>query len=423
MVKDLHRLNESTHKNSRTKVYVGMSGGVDSSVTAALLKDRGYSVVGVYMKNWTEDLPGFECPWKEDYQDAKRVAVQLGIDFKVFDFQTQYKQKVVDYMLDEYRVGRTPNPDIMCNQEIKFKLFLETALEDGADLIATGHYARLKSLATSSAGVPEPTTTPQSSRQSASSESSVLSSSTKTYNSLHASAHTSRSNEPKASGKSVGMFMAKDKNKDQTYFLYRITQSALSKTLFPLGDLTKDEVRKLAKEYGLATANKKESMGICFVGKVGIREFLSQYVKTKPGNIIDQNGKVVGEHDGAIFYTIGQRQGLGIGGGLPYYVTGKNMNKNEVYVTSDLGDKNLWSKQLNLSNLHWINEPKQDGQEIQVRTRHRAPLINGKIRVKGRTFHKSEIFVELDDEIRAVTPGQSAVLYDGEHCIGGGIII
>ncbi len=279
-------------------VYVGMSGGVDSSVTAALLKEEGYHVIGVYMKNWTKDLPGFECPWKEDFQDAKRVAVQLGIDFKVFDFEEQYKHKVVDYMIAEYKAGRTPNPDIMCNQEIKFKLFLETALEDGADLVATGHYARVKD------------------------------------------------------GK---LLKAKDDNKDQTYFLYRITEEALNKTLFPLGDYTKPEVRELAQKFGLVTATKKESMGICFVGKVGIKEFLSQYVETTPGTILDDKGQVVGEHDGAIFYTIGQRHGLNVGGGLPYYVIGKDMDKNEVYVTTDLNDKRLWSKELRLTDIHWIN--------------------------------------------------------------------
>jgi tRNA-specific 2-thiouridylase len=347
-----------------------MSGGVDSSVTAALLKEQGYSVVGVYMKNWTKDLPGFECPWKEDFQDAKRVAVQLGIDFKVFDFETQYKQKVVDYMIAEYKAGRTPNPDIMCNQEIKFKLFLETALEDGADLVATGHYACVKD---------------------------------------------------------GQLLTAKDDNKDQTYFLYRVTEDALKKTLFPLGDYTKPEVRELAKKFGLVTASKKESMGICFVGKVGIKEFLSQYVETKLGKIINQDGVVVGEHDGAIYYTIGQRSGLGVGGGLPYYVVGKNMDKNEVYVTTDLNDERLWSKQLRLTNIHWISGEPKDA-KVQVRTRHRAPLIEGALDVASTTpdiapVDKSTLQVVLTDDIRALTPGQSAVLYQGDHVLGGGIIV
>lgn len=339
-------------------VYVGMSGGVDSSVTAALLKAQGYSVVGVYMKNWSQDLPGLECPWKEDYQDAKRVAVQLNIPFKMYDFETEYRQRVVDYMVAEYKAGRTPNPDIMCNQEVKFKLFLETALADGADMIATGHYARV---------------TPAGK--------------------LHTAANL---------------------DKDQTYFLYRVTQDALQKTLFPIGDFaSKAEVRAKATELGLATARKKDSMGICFVGKVGIKEFLQQYVTTEPGDIIDQNGQTLGQHDGAIFYTIGQRHGLNVGGGLPYYVVGKDMKKNEVYVTTKLDDDRLWRQELTLTDLHWINAAPEAGKTYQVRTRYRAPLVD--CTLEGDTL-------QLSEAVRAVTPGQSAVLYDGDRVVGGGIV-
>ena len=345
-----------------------MSGGVDSSVTAALLKQQGYDVTGVYMKNWSKDLPGFPCPWKEDYQDAKRVAVQLGIPFKMYDFEKQYRQKVVDHMVAEYQAGRTPNPDIMCNKEIKFKLFLETALEDGADMVATGHYANVKD------------------------------------------------------GK---LFRAKDDNKDQTYFLYRVTKEALKKTLFPLGEYTKPEVRELAKKLKLVTASKKESMGICFVGKVGIKDFLlNELGPQKPGRIIDQNGQEIGQHDGAIFYTIGQRHGLDVGGGLPYYVIGKDMKKNEVNVTTDLDDKNLWSKVLKLTDLHWINEEPDSAKTYLIRARHRALLIPAKILVRGRTSHIEDILVVgLGEEIRAVTAGQSAVIYDKDLVVGGGVII
>lgn len=338
-------------------IYVGLSGGVDSSLSAALLKQQGHRVVGVYMKNWTQDLPGLACPWQEDYRDAQRVAVQLGIELKVFDFEAEYKQRVVDYMLAEYQAGRTPNPDIMCNQEVKFKLFLNTALADGAEAIATGHYAATEA------------------------------------------------------GK---LYQAKDTNKDQTYFLYRVSQAALEKTYFPLGRLTKPEVRWQAQALGLVTAAKKDSVGICFVGKVGIREFLKQYVSPKPGPVINETGQVIGQHDGAIFYTIGQRQGLGIGGGLPYYVVGKHMPKNEVYVTTNLTDRRLWTNQLKLTDLHWINTPPAKHAPLQVRLRHRAPLVAAQL---------SRNYLTLAEEVRAATPGQSVVIYSGRQCLGGGVLV
>lgn len=342
-----------------------MSGGVDSSVTAALLKERGYDVTGVYMKNWSQDLPGMVCPWREDFQDAKRVAVQLGIDFKMYDFETEYRQKVVDYMLAEYQAGRTPNPDIMCNQEVKFKLFLEAALEDGADLIATGHYARIQD----------------------------------------------------------GRLLAGvDANKDQSYFLYRVTEQALRRSLMPIGEYEKPAVRELAKKYGLATAEKKDSQGICFVGKVGIKDFLLHELGEQPhGSIVDQHGGTIGEHDGALFYTIGQRHGLHVGGGLPYYVTGKDMAANTVYVTTDLQDDKLWQRSLRLTDAHWINStpdlPVAD--HLQARTRYRAPLVDvAAIAQTGSGFWQ----VDLKDDVRAITAGQSAVLYDGERVVGGGIV-
>ncbi len=346
-----------------THVYVGMSGGVDSSLSAALLKEQGYQVTGVYMKNWTRDLPGMQCPWADDLADAKRVAVHLGIPFKVFDFQTEYKQLVVDYMLDEYRAGRTPNPDIMCNQDVKFGLFLKAALKDDADMIATGHYA---------------------------------------------------------GSRGSHLLRAADEDKDQTYFLYRITGDAVEHTIFPLAKYkTKAEVRADAAARGLATARKRDSQGICFVGTVGIREFLSQYIETEPGDIIErETGKVLGRHDGAIFYTLGQRHGLNVGGGLPYYVVGKDMAKNEVYVSRNLNSAEFFVGQIRLADVHWINDPLHSGDTCQIRVRHRAKLVDAVVDVDG-----DYIVIKPSESERAIAPGQSIVLYKGEECLGGGIVI
>ena len=340
-------------------VYVGLSGGVDSSVRAALLKEQGYNVVGVYMKNWTQDIGGTECPWASDLADARAVAAVLDIPFKVFDFQSEYKKRVVDIMVAEYTAGRTPNPDVLCNQDIKFKIFLESALKDGADMIAMGHYARVNS------------------RQ---------------------------------------LLTAIDPNKDQTYFLYRVTGDALAKTIFPIGGMEKSKVRELAKYYGLPTATKPDSQGICFVGEVGIKSFLSEYIKPESGPIIC-NDEVIGRHDGAIFYTIGQRHGLGVGGGKPYYVIAKDMEKNIVYVSDDVDDGDLLTSIVAIGTTSWIADEPNPDKSYSIRIRHRGKLT------KARLVRDGKIWIAtLESPERAVAVGQSAVIYDGEVVIGGGLI-
>jgi tRNA-uridine 2-sulfurtransferase len=338
-------------------VYVGMSGGVDSSVAAALIKQQGYRVIGVYMKNWTQPVGGIDCPWKEDLADARAAAAALSIPFKVFDFEAEYKSKVVDYLVREYASGRTPNPDVMCNQEIKFKLFLDAAVEDGADFIATGHYARVKD------------------------------------------------------GR---LYAGVDEGKDQSYFLYRVEPEALQKTLMPIGEYRKEQVRKMAGELGLPTADKPDSQGICFVGEVGIREFLRQYVQTTPGPIVTTDGRVVGQHQGAVFYTVGQRHGLGVGGGRPYYVVKTDISNNTVHVTDDPNDLRLMSDSFTISQAHWIVPPEGD---LSVRVRYRGELAPCELSQDG-----SDYVVTTNSPQKAVTVGQSAVIYRGDEVVGGGII-
>lgn len=413
------------------RVYLGMSGGVDSSVSALLLKDQGYDVTGVYMKNWSEDLPGMKCPWAEDLADAKRVAVQLDLDFEVWDFEKDYKAKVVDYMLAEFKKGRTPNPDVMCNELIKFKLFYDWALERDADFIATGHYARTSQFNKVGEVIFE-----------------GIRSHGEDERGDPATAGVDDAPRKNASPTASDLLKAVDANKDQTYFLYRMSDAATAKTLFPIGAMDKPAVKKLAAERGLDVATKKESMGICFVGEVGMKDFLARYIDAQPGEIREQEtGQVLGYHDGAIFYTIGQRHGLYLGGGLPYYVVAKDLDQNFVFVSKNLNHPNLWTTKLTLENLHLrsgrtladlanlpssvaqsssddapapvntlgLNSLTPDPHRLQVRLRHRAPLIDCQIDPKSATLHFAQ-------PIKRPAPGQSAVLYSGDICLGGGII-
>ena len=414
------------------KVYVGMSGGVDSSVSALLLKQQGYDVTGVYMKNWSKDLPGMKCPWAEDLADAKRVAVKLGIDFEVWDFEKEYHNKIVKYMLDEFKKGNTPNPDIMCNQEIKFKLFYETAMEKGADFIATGHYARvgfetgfsssrLEISGTSYAGQPaEPS--PTGTNLSVSSG-------------IYVPEISNLEMLQKSQFQTPLLLRAVDEKKDQTYFLYRISEEALSHTIFPIGEMLKKDVKILAEKHGLHNAYKKESMGVCFVGEVSMKDFLKEYIDVSPGEIREiETEKVVGHHEGAVFYTIGQRHGLYISGnvgevntGLPYYVVKKDLKNNIVYVSKNLNNDLVWTNEIKLKDIVIRTETplsrERSGplgqvllprQGISVRLRHLGQLIPAEL--KGDTLY-------FKNKIKKPASGQSAVFYDKEVCLGGGIII
>jgi len=362
-----------------------MSGGVDSSVAAALLKKQGFEVVGVFMKPWSPDLEAkppsgglaSKCLWKQDREDALRVAATLGIPLLTWDFSKEYKKSVTDYMIWEYKAGRTPNPDVMCNKEIKFGLFLQRALKEGADYIATGHYVRLKKLIN--------------------------------YELRITNSKTIR-NPQSAIFK---LYKAKDQNKDQSYFLWTLTQKQLQHCLFPIGGITKPEVRKLAKKFNLLNHAKKDSQGVCFIGPLDMKEFLLTYIKPKTGKILVEGNplQVVGTHDGVYYYTIGQRHGLDIkDGGGPYYVIAKNIKKNVIYVGTDA---QAVARKTCVEEFNWLNKPKLPA-ILDVKVRYRTKSVKATLNRRGTlVFEKPE---------RAVTPGQSAVFYKGKQLLGGGII-
>ncbi|MBI5038060.1 MAG: tRNA 2-thiouridine(34) synthase MnmA [Candidatus Kerfeldbacteria bacterium] len=350
--------------NKHKRVFVAMSGGVDSSVAALLLQQQGYDVTGVYMKNWSDPLAD-ECPWEQDAADFLRVCKTIGIPHQIATFEDAYRAKVVEYLIKGYRAGLTPNPDMLCNREIKFKVFLKYALAHGANYIATGHYVR------------------RSTRQN--------------IVSLHA---------------------ARDHTKDQSYFLALLTQAQAQRSLFPLGTLLKSEVRRIAKKNHLHVHDKKDSQGICFIGKVKFKDFIRQFIPAKPGNIVMTNGTVIGKHEGLSIYTIGQRHGIGIGGGIPYYVVEKNIKKNELVVTPASDNKPLFQTRLVFKNSSWVEKIPNVPLVCQVRIRYRQPLQKAKLRKKGNFYR-----LDFVQKQRAVSPGQIAALYSRGRLLGGGIIV
>lgn len=371
------------------KVYLGMSGGVDSALSAALLLEQGFDVHAVYMRNWSKDLPGFHCPWADDLADAERVAVSLGIDLAVWDCEKEYKETVVDYLLDSYAYGYTPNPDVMCNQTVKFGTFAKRAFAEGADYIATGHYARLASGEKNVCGGDDANNT------------------TGVAGAMHGSG-TSR------------LMRAADEHKDQTYFLWRVPGEIFDRTIFPIGDIpTKAEVRAMCADRGLGIENKPDSDGICFIGPVGLRTFLLDAFERKTGDIIEwESGKKLGEHDGAFLFTIGQRKGLSVGGGPAHYVVATDTNTNTVYVTSDPMSAALWTKTMDIVDTHWISGCVPTDGTYTVRTRHTGELRPCMLTKVSATTMR----ITYEAPVRTVAPGQSAVFYDGPVCIGGGII-
>ena len=350
-------------------VVVGLSGGVDSSVAALLLKQQGFNVIGLYMNNWEETDECGACTGEEDFADVRRVANKIGIPYYSVNFAKEYLDRVFSYFLAEYSAGRTPNPDVLCNREIKFKDFKEKAKELGADYIATGHYCDI----------------------------------------LH-------------DGKAHYLLKAKDQTKDQTYFLNQLSQEQLDGVLFPLGKLDKTEVRKIAMENGLATATKKDSTGICFIGERNFRNFLSKYLPAKKGDIITTDGKKIGEHLGLMYYTLGQRRGLNIGGqkgddGGRWFVIEKDLKNNILYVAHGSEEK-LYSKGLIMNAVNWIPYPPSEKEfHCTAKFRYRQPEQGCTVRIKD-----DYIQVDFDEKQRAITEGQFAVFYRDEKCIGGGVI-
>jgi tRNA-specific 2-thiouridylase len=354
----------------RRKIVVGMSGGVDSSVAALLLKRQGHEVVGLFMKNWEDDDDDAYCSTRQDLVDAVSAAEAIGIDIDAVNFSAEYKDRVFASFLAEYRAGRTPNPDVLCNAEIKFKAFLDHAMALGAEAIATGHYARVR----------------------------------------------------ESDGR-FELLKGVDPGKDQSYFLHRLTQGQLARTVFPIGGMLKRDVRALAREAGLANHAKRDSTGICFIGERPFREFLSRYLPREPGSMVAADGRIVGEHAGLMYYTLGQRQGLGIGGrkdgdGEAWYVAGKRMDRNELVVVQGHDNALLFQDSLEADDASWIAGVAPEAGRVGAKARYRQADAAGALHL-----HATGAFrLGFEAPQWAITPGQSAVLYRGETCLGGGII-
>ena len=355
----------------RKTVVVGLSGGVDSAVTAWRLKQAGLTVIGMFMKNWEEDDDDTYCSTRQDFLDAAAVADVIGIELQAVNFAAEYKDRVFADFLREYQAGRTPNPDVLCNAEIKFKAFLDFAIAQGAECIATGHYAQLQ--------------------------------------------------RDRAEG--IQLIRAADASKDQTYFLHRLNQSQLARTIFPIGDLQKSEVRSLAQKIGLPNAAKRDSTGICFIGERPFREFLNRYLPSTPGPIKTPAGRLLGQHSGLAFYTLGQRKGLGLGGdragdGSPWYVLEKDLTRNTLIVDQGHDHPALLSHRLHAMDASWISgSPPPPGAALSAKTRYRQRDGACRIQAQADSFD-----LEFESPQWAITPGQSAVIYDGPICLGGGII-
>lgn len=363
-------------ENKKTKVIVGLSGGVDSAVALINLINEGYDVEAMFMRNWDSavnndvmgnpDLLEDVCPQEKDYQDAVKVAEKLGIKLHRVDFIEEYWNSVFAYFLEEYKKNRTPNPDILCNKEIKFKTFLDKAVALGADYIAMGHYARV----------------------------------------IH-------------DGDKHYLLRGVDGNKDQTYFLSQLTSKQLAKALFPIGHMEKPLVREVAKEYDLVVANKKDSTGVCFIGERNFKEFLMNYIPANPGEIISTSGEVVGKHDGVMYYTIGQRRGLKIGGpGEAWFVCGKDTLKNQLIVGQGSDTELLYANRVIVTDVNIINGTLENNQKLTAKFRYRQPDEP----ITVRWIDDTTIEVLCDNPVKAITPGQACVFYDGEYCLGGGTI-